>query len=278
MANLQILRKRLSSIQATGSMASAMKTVASVKYAKLSRIVAEFKEYYEELDAELDIVADSAFARDDKAVQMRNCYVIFSSNRGFCGGFNSGVLKLYESVIAEDPFDGDPLIVTCGDKAEKYFSHRKIRTLNQEMPDIPSFEDAEKLAEFLLEIYLNGEAKTVYIISQKFINMMKQEPVMTTLLPHIRTDGKHVSDDDILYLPDRKSFSSTLALDALTSEIYEILLMHCTGAQAATVVAMKNACDNAEESAAKLEIEINRIRQAEVTNSVIETSSGMAFE
>ena len=274
MANLQMLRKRLKSINATGEMASAMKTVASVKYSKLSKIASSFSEYSDSCAKILDLIADAAFKREDSQVEKRNCFVVVSSNRGFCGVYNATLFKFLETESGKASYNENPLYIACGKKSQTYLEEHQTRAIPFNLSDIPTIEEARALTEMMLDIYRKGEAESIHIIYQRFVNMMVQKPTDEQILP--RTGDENKEEEDILFLPDRETFSSSLALDCLTSRVYGILLSAASGAQSSTVIAMKSACDNASESSQNLEMTINRLRQAEVTNSVIETSSGMA--
>ena len=278
MANLQLLKKRLKSINATGNLASAMKTVASVKHTQIGKLVSSFNEYYEALDAELDLISKSAFSRIGVEVKNRNCVVVLSSNRGFCGGFNHEIFRFIEKEEISKQIKAEPLIVACGKKAERYFADKGVEAINFAVSDVPEFAQARELTDFLLDTYLTGEADKVFMVYQKYTNMMSQTPEIFKILPYEHDAKEDKEIKDVLYLPDKESFSKNLALDALTSIVYNIMLLHAYGAQGSTVIAMKNAYDNALESSRKLDIQINRIRQANVTNSVIETSSGMAMK
>ena len=100
-------------------------------------------------------------------------------------------------------------------------------------------------------------------------------PTAETILPRIRENSAEIPQD-LLFLPDRETAQKDPAMYCLINSIYRIMLSHNVSAQAATTIAMRSACDNADESLEKLETLINRIRQAEVTNSVIETTSFLA--
>ena len=111
------------------------------------------------------------------------------------------------------------------------------------------------------------------MVYQSFHNMLTQTPAERQILPEPRaTETK--DDGSLLYLPDRETIGAQLAVSCMDTAMYNLALENAAGAQAATLVAMRSACDNAEASAAKLEITINRRRQADVTASVIETAAG----
>ena len=273
MANLQVLRKRYKSIQATADMASAMKTAATVKYARISRDLAAINAYSRACDDALALFGNSALARTSETAEKRNCITVLSNNRGFCGGFNSELLRFFEAKMAEET--EKPLLIVHGQKAMAVCRTKGWEFEELALSDIPSYQEAESLTARLYEIYVSGQADRIMMVYQRFDNMMTQVPVMETILPRVR-ESETEEKKELLFLPDLETAQKDPAMYCLTNSIYRLLLSHCAGAQAATTIAMRSACDNAEKSLEKLETLINRIRQAEVTNSVIETSSFLA--
>lgn len=273
MATLQVLRKRYKSIQATADMASALKTASSVKYARISRELANIEPYSIACDQTLSMFGEEVLTRNTESVQPRNCLVLLSNDRGFCGGFNSELLRFFEEKMNDEP--AAPLLLVFGQKGVVFCRNHGFEFESLPLRDIPTYQDAEELTARLFGLYENGEAEKVEIVYQKFVNMMVQRPTLDTILPHA-ADERAVTTVDLLFLPDRKTALQSPAMYCLTNSIYRLLLEHCAGIQAATTIAMRSACDNAQTSLEKLEILINRIRQAEVTNSVIETSSFLA--
>ena len=276
MPNLQALKKRLKSVDSTGEMAKAMKTVATVNYAKTSRAYAAFRAYADACREALDILGNTGFERNCEAVAERNCYVILSSNRGFCGAFNSALFQKLTEELAKE--NSTPLVFAFGKKAQKFCHERNITAECREFTDVPQYAEAEALTNELLNLYRTGAVRSISIISQHFTNMMVQTPEKHQLLPlETETDGG-VADANLLFLPDRETVGATPALYGLIGTVYETMLSHALALQAASLLAMRNACDNAEESSEKLDLIIKRTRQMSITNSVIETSSGMAMQ
>lgn len=273
MANLQMLRKRYKSIRATADMAAAMKTAATVKYAKISKILSSINAYSRACDEALELFGTGGLSRRTDTVNNRNCILVLSGNRGFCGGFNAELLRYFEEQMKQE--SEKPLLLVSGLKAINFCREKGFEFEQVDLPDIPAYQDAEKLTARLYEIYASGEADHVNIVYQHFENMMSQIPTVETILPRIRENTAELQQD-LLFLPDRDSAQKDPAMYCLINSIYRIMLSHNAGAQAATTIAMRSACDNADESLEKLETLINRIRQAEVTNSVIETSSFLA--
>ena len=254
-------------------MAAAMKTAATVKYAKISKILASIDAYSRACDEALELFGTGGLSRRTDTVSSRNCIVVFSNSRGFCGGFNSELLRFFEEQMEQET--EKPLLLAAGQKAINFCREKGYEFEQIELKDIPSYQDAEELTARLYEIYASGEADHVIIIYQHFANMMSQIPTAETILPRIRENSAEVPQD-LLFLPDRETAQKDPAMYCLINSIYRIMLSHNVSAQAATTIAMRSACDNADESLEKLETLINRIRQAEVTNSVIETTSFLA--
>ena len=274
MAALQVLRKRYKSIQATADMCSAMKTASSVKYAKISKVLANIEAYSRACDDTLALFGDAVLSRRTETVKPGNCLVLISNNRGFCGGFNGELHRFFESKLAEEQLP--PQLIVFGQKGAAFCKGKGIDFESMPLEDIPSYSDAEALTAKLFELYASGEVNKVILIYQHFENMMTQTPTAETILPHPHSND--AEEKEMLFLPDRQTALQTPAMYCLINSVYGILLGHCAGIQAATSIAMRSACDNADKSLEKLEILINRIRQSEVTNSVIETSSYLLSE
>lgn len=273
MSNLQALRKRLKSIKTTGEISMAMKTVATANFARVSAQLKGADAYSSMCNDMLSLIGGAGISRNCDAVEKRNCYVVLSHNRGFCGAFNDALLGLFEEEYSSEELP--PLVLAAGKKACEYMTQNNIEYEELAWKNIPCVEDAAELVSRIEEIFITGQADKVYIIYQRFVNMLIQKPEKRQLLPTGQT-ASVPEDSEILMLPDRETVIETLARPLMTDSVYKLMLGHAAGAQAATAVAMRSACDNAEESAAKLELAINRIRQTQVTNSVIETSAVMA--
>ena len=114
MANLQVLRKRYKSIQTTADMAAAMKTAATVKYSKISKKLISIFEYSLACDEALALFGTVGFPRQTAEIRKRNCLVVFSSDRGFCGGFNGELLRFFEEKIYKEK--KKPLLIVIGQK------------------------------------------------------------------------------------------------------------------------------------------------------------------
>ena len=169
--------------------------------------------------------------------------------------------------------DETPHIISCSRKASAYLRERSLAYEEFILSDVPDYEETHALCEHLKKLYTTGAVNRVRLIYQSYRNMLSQEPTDRQILPDPESH-KTANPDGILYLPSPAAIGARLALTCLNNEVFAAALDNASGAQAATLMAMRSACDSATESAAKLETTINRRRQADVTASVIEIASG----
>ncbi len=263
MPTIRELKKRLKSTETTGQLAGAMRTVATAKYSKVSAAHTAYSPYA----AALSELGRGALPEREKQTGVP-VYVLLSGNRGLCGGFHHELFAfLSETLKGESEY----ALVPCGRMAAEYCREKGLPVLREFVSsDVPSFDEAKELAGYLAGIYASGEAVSIDIVYQRFYNMLRQVPEKTRFLPKA---DESKSEGELLFFPDRETVESELAPLSLAAECCSVLLSSASGAQAATVMAMRSAYDNAEASSRKLNVEINRLRQAAVTSSVIETAS-----
>ena len=271
MAGLQQLRKRLKTIRATGQLAEAMRTASTVKYSRVSKVREEFLPYAEGGADMLSLLGRFGIRREAERVSERSCLVLFGSNRGLCGGFNAELFRFFDAALAKET--ETPLIIACSRKASSYCREHGLAFEEYILSDVPTYEETRALCDRMRELFVNGEVNTVRLVYQAYRNMLTQVPTDRQILPDADTH-ESVDPDGILYLPSSAAIGAQLALICLNNEVFAVSLDNASGAQAATLMAMRSACDSAAETAAKLETTINRRRQADVTASVIEIASG----
>lgn len=273
MASLRELKKRLGSINTVGQLAGAMRTVSAAKFSRVSNIRSGFLPYARSCDAMLRrfgaAVAEAIPCGNPEAP---GCCVVMAGNRGLCGGYNVEILSYAAEYLRSLP--ADCRIVAVGARAETSlreggFSVERTFIL----PDVPEFAACGELFSWLREAYTAGEISSVSLIYHEFVNMLTRKPTVRQILP-MEDCGSGATDTEALLLPDRETVLKTAAVSCVDSVLYSAVLSAAAGAQAATLVAMRSAYDNAQESIANLETEISRKRQSEVTNSVLETASG----
>ena len=270
MATLQELRKRLRSIQSTQQLASAMRTASTVKFSKVNRIHGNFGPYAKACRDMLAHLGSAGIPRETEDVSSRDAVVVFSGNRGLCGAFNTELFRFLDQTLADMD---SPLLLASGRKAASHL--RELGRVYEEfpLPDVPDYQDIKPLANRIRSLYTSGQANRVLAVYQHYENTLIQKPQLRQLLPESGIpEGR--DDASLLYFPDRATIGAQLAVSCLDAQVFDLAMENASGAQAETLVAMSSACDNAEATAADLEITINRRRQAEVTASVLETATG----
>ncbi|MBQ3126700.1 MAG: F0F1 ATP synthase subunit gamma [Clostridia bacterium] len=277
MASLRELKKHLGSVKMTGQLAGAMKTVSAAKFSRIGAVQQRYAPYAEacrSVMAQYGAALSAAYPCADPSAPI--CFVILGSNRGLCGGYNAELYRFADEVLAACtvPYR----LIVCGKTAIAHFRGAEDKIEKTFIfPDTAQYADCMPLFSCIRSLYTGGQISSVEIIGQRFVNMMTQTPARTTLLP-LAADADPQEQEGLLYVPDRDAFLHAAAESCLSSALYAHLLDACAGAQAATLMAMRSAYDNAEQSAAALETVISRKRQSEVTASVIETSGGIFSE
>lgn len=272
MPSLGELKKRLKSARTIEQLSGAMRSAATAKYLKLSSALSGFAPYSAAIRETSDAVERSGAGSGEKGE--KRVFVLLSGNHGLCGGYHQELFRFFTETALE--YEKDPMIITCGKKAYDFCSSKGLSVIKSfSVPDVPSYDDAQAVISFLEELFAQSdEAVSVSIVYQKFFNMLKSRPVSEVLKLKASETGVSGSDET-LFIPDRASVSSGLFAFALDADMYRKLLSAASAAQAATVVAMRSAYDNAKRSISGLESKINRLRQAAVTASVLETSVGI---
>lgn len=275
MSAINKLRRRLESAETIRQISDAMRSAATAKYTRLSAALDAFSPYAREIGRIRDAACESGEDAETAETTETNAdagdagaslYVLVSGNRGMCGGYHHDLFSYFSA----DQRARGATVATCGKKAYEYCVKRKIPVEKSfDVPDIPGFDAACEIAGYARELYSSGRICRLFFCYQRFFNMIRSEPRTDELFPGIGCG----SGGETLFIPDRASVTDRLAPAALAAGIYEILLSSQTAAQAATLTAMRAAYENADKSIASLQIMINRLRQSEVTASVLETAT-----
>lgn len=271
MATVQSLKKKLQTIRSTTKLTRAMKTASTVKYSKLSGIYAQYREYADEylhLYESYSEEFSSVFTCSNPDAPC--CYVVITSNKGMCGAFNTELLSYFSGMYENG------VIISCGKKAAEYFDKKCIAVEKSFIfEDIPSYEQVKELFTYICTLMSQGKISSVKTVYPEYANMIKQSPVCKELFTY---EDKELQGDAPLFVPDRETVIKNTAEKIYMSVLYKRVLEAALGAQAATLTAMRSAYDTALEYSAKLETEMNRKRQSQVTADVLEISSEFSMK
>ncbi len=255
------LKKRLVSIKTTGKLAAALKTVATAKFSQMTAKNTEYKEYSEKCRELLSCYGDGGYS---KALGDGNVlYVLIAGQKGFCGGYNNTLFSFFSEKMG----DGD-FCIACGKKAIEFCKNKNIPYTSFVISDTPQGKDADALFE-LVQAQMTDYGK-VCVVYNKYVNVLTQLPTEEILLPFVSEHGPK----DVLMLPSEAEIVSPLAKMCLVGRLYGIMLESALGLQAATMMTMRSAADNAEDTARSVETALNRERQRKLTAAVIESASG----
>lgn len=271
-ANKLAIKTRIRSIDSTMKITKAMQLVAASKYQRQKERMRKNKEYATELKNILEqilstIHSDHAYLKANDSE--KECYVVFTSDMGMCGGYNMNILKHLESVAK--PEDRIYMIGQRGATWLKY--HPFADTAVHVQIEDDNYAYIAMLAQEILEAYLNQEISKIHVLYTVFVNPLVFEPRVVTLLP-VEPKPMETSNVDTIFEPSDEKILNTLIPMAVKSLMYSFYLESKTSEQASRRTSMENATDNAEELKEKLELEYNQARQAAITQEISEIVGG----
>lgn len=289
----RILRGRIKAMQSTKKITRAMELIAGSRIVKAQQRVQAAVPYSEQITEVVKDLAAAGASFDAPMLAGRaeiktTCYVAITADRGLCGGYNAGIQRATEGEVKADLLSGkDYTIVPVGKKAEGYFRFRDYQLSQSFMgfSDQPSYEDARRIGEYVVELFTSGKVDKVELVYTRFISAGSQEVVLRPLVPLSGDtvaggDGKAGSTDgaggDYEFEPDPTEILDTLLPRYVEARIYAALLNAAASEHAFRQRAMKSATDNAEDLISSLSIVMNRARQASITSEIMEIVGGAA--
>ncbi|MDR6969920.1 F0F1 ATP synthase subunit gamma [Leifsonia shinshuensis] len=289
-AQLRVYRQKIRSAQTTKKITRAMELISASRIQKAQARVAASTPYARAITRAVSAVAtysnvDHVLTTEPEKIE-RAAIVIFSSDRGLAGAFNSNVLKESEKLAELLRSQGKEVVYfLIGRKAQGYFSFRRraferVWTGNT---DAPEFEQAKEVADAILESFLrdasDGGVDEIHIIYNRFVSMLTQEPQVVRLLPLEVVEGVEEPDrTQVLPLyefePDVGTVLDALLPVYIESRIFNAMLQSAASKHAATQKAMKAASDNADKLITDYTRLANNARQAEITQQISEIVGG----
>ncbi len=285
MANTKEVRKQIASIKSTQKITSAMEMVAASKIRKTQGEMQLGRPYSEKIKEVISHIATSSSEYSHPFYESREakkaCFIVVSSDKGLCGGLN---INLFKSVIhkaADLNAQGvEPSFALIGVKAASFFKAvgGNVVAKVQKLGDKPDPDMLIGLTKTVLDLHKDKEIDEVYLCSNKFINTMTQQPMVQQLipLPAIIDDGSTSTHWDYIYEPEAKELLEGLMTRYIESLIYHAVVENNACEQAAKMLAMKNATDNAGDLIKELELLYNNVRQAAITQELSEIVGGAA--
>ena len=279
--SMQDIKRRIRSVTSTEHITNAMKLVSAGKLRKAKAIFEKTNENSHYITHTIAEIFNSSqdippeYLAGNREIKT-TCYIIVTSCRGLCGGFNSNVLK-----EAQREIDADwekPVIFAIGSKGKDYFENRGYEIYGDYLapPENISFLETREMSVPIIEMYNRGEIDEVVLIYTSFISSMEQEVKNVTLLPfEIEKDPDIIRNSKpVEYEPSVEAVFNYLVPKYVEMMIYGAVVESATCEHAARRMAMENATDNAREMLDKLSLNYNRARQSAITDEIIEIVAG----
>ncbi|MDQ1583865.1 MAG: F-type H+-transporting ATPase subunit gamma, partial [Microbacteriaceae bacterium] len=289
-AQLRVYRQKIKSAQTTKKITRAMELISASRIQKAQARVAASTPYARALTRAVSAVAtysnvEHVLTTEPEKIE-RAAIVIFSSDRGLAGAFNSNVLKESEQLAELLRGQGkDVVYFLVGRKANAYFSFRRraFERVWTGGTDAPEFATAKEIADAVLESFLrdasDGGVDEIHVVYNRFVNMLTQVPEVVRLLPLEVVEGvEEPGEHEILPLyefePDVETVLDSLLPVYIESRIFNAMLQSAASKHAATQKAMKAASDNADKLIRDYTRLANNARQSEITQQISEIVGG----
>ena len=282
------IRTQINSIGSTRKITKAMEMVAASKMRRAQERMRAAQPYARKMR---DVVAHLAHAhaeykhpytveREVKAVG----FVVVSSDRGLCGGLNVNLFRKTVMAMSEWNDKGVEVRVSViGKKASAFFNRFKANIVSEaiNLGDAPQLEELVGAVKVMMDDYIEGKIDRLFVGSNEFVNTMTQKPVIEQLIPIAPNDEEEQAAQmahhwDYIYEPDAVDVIDTLMARYIESLIYQEVAENSACEQAARMVAMKSATDNAGKLIDELKLVYNKARQAAITQELSEIVSGAA--
>ena len=281
------IRGKIKSVENTKKITKAMEMVAASKMRKAQermRAARPYAELVRSLAANLSHATPEykhPFLVANDAAKTAG-FVVVTTDKGLCGGLNTNVLRAVTAKLKEQEAQGiGAEAVAIGNKGLGFLNRIGVKVVSHatHLGDRPQLERLIGPVKVLLDAYAAGKLKAVYLSYTRFINTMRQEPVIQQLLPLTdeqmkMEDGKH--GWDYLYEPEAKVVIDELLVRYVEALVYQATAENMASEQSARMVAMKSASDNAGNVIAELKLIYNKTRQAAITKELSEIVAGAA--
>ncbi|HXF17219.1 MAG TPA: F0F1 ATP synthase subunit gamma [Burkholderiales bacterium] len=285
MAGTKEIRNKIKSVQSTRKITKAMELVAASKMRRAQERMRAARPYAEKIR---NVAAHISYANPEyrhpfliaRDTVKRIGIIVITTDKGLCGGLNTNVLRMVLNQYKQWQSEGEEIDVCCIGGRGLGFMHRLGANVISEatgLGDRPTLQDLIGAVKVMLDGYSEDQFDRVLIFYTRFINTMKQEPVMEQLLP---LTGERIGIPegswDYIYEPEAKGVLDQVLTRYIESVVYQGLSENMASEQSARMVAMKSASDNAASLIDELTLVYNKSRQAAITNELSEIVAGAA--
>lgn len=286
MAGAKEIRTKIASVKNTQKITKAMEMVATSKMRKTQERMAASRPYSETIRKVISHIAKGSIGYKHPFLTERDIkkvgYLVVSTDRGLCGGLNINLFKatLNEFKTWKDK-DVSVELGLVGSKGVSFYQNLglNVRAQVTGLGDNPEMERIVGAVNEMINAFRNGEVDAVYVAYNRFENTMSQKPVIAQLLPLPKLDDDELDTKgswDYIYEPNPQVLLDSLLVRYLETQVYQAVVDNLASEQAARMVAMKAATDNAGTLIDELQLVYNKARQASITNELNEIVAGAA--
>ena len=280
MANLKEIRNRISSINSTMQITSAMKMVSAAKLKKAQDAITAMRPYsskltelLQSLSATLEGNVGGAYSEQREVNKV--LLVAITSNRGLCGGFNSSIIKKTVTAISETYKDVEVDLLTIGKKGNDILSKEyNVIENNNSIFDNLTFDNVAEIAEQLMNLFVDGTYDKIEIVYNSFKNAATQITKLEQFLPIQPIESEESVTLDYIFEPSKEEIVLELIPKSLKTQLYKAIRDSYASEHGARMTAMHKATDNAKELRDELKLTYNKARQAAITNEILEIVGG----
>ena len=280
MANLKNIQTQIKSVSSIQKVTKAMKMVAAAKLRRAQERMEKARPYSERLEnliGNLLIDADTSILPllETRGDIQKHALLIITSDRGLAGSFNSNIIKKAEEEIAKVG-KNNAVLICIGKKCYEYFNNRNYQidySYSETWNDL-NYNQAIKIGNGLVSSYLKNKFDSLSVIYNYFKNTASQEVLYNQLLPITFENNDEIKLNDIIYEPSKKELIQSLVPKFFNTEIWQCLLESFASEQAARMLAMDNATENAKDMISDLKLQFNKARQTAITTEMLEIVGG----
>src|SRR3989344_1207119 len=292
MANTRELRRRIKSVKNTAQITKAMQMVAATKMKRAQNQALSGRPYGDTSSQSLasllpNIQSEHALLATNGVAQ--KSLVVLSTNKALCGALNT---NLFRGISASHLSSGNVKFFSVGLKAKNFVIQNNFTLEGDfENTEVVMFNRAKKIADLVIQAYLEKVIGEVYLAYPHFVSTLRQEPRIVKLLPisedHLRGEGSLISNahlggdavSEFLFEPNADQLLDFVLTHQVETQIYQALLETKASEHSARMMAMQNATDNAKDLVESLTLTYNKTRQDAITAELLEiTSAGLALE
>ncbi len=285
MAGAKEIRTQIKSIGSTRKITKAMEMVAASKMRRAQDRMQKARPYARRMRS---VVAHAASANTEyhhaylaDREDVKNVgYIIVSSDRGLCGGLNSNLFRKVVADMAEKNNQGVGFnVCVIGKKASAFFKRYGANVVSEvtDLGDSPQLEELIGAVKIMMDDYIEGNIDRLFVVYNDFVNTMTQKPTIEQLIPIVASEEEETQHHwDYIYEPEAKPVVDTLMDRYIESLVYQAVADNNACEQAARMVAMKAATDNAGKLIDELQLVYNKARQAAITQELSEIVGGAA--